>query len=54
MSEGIDLSTVALRVEEGFKAGLRVLAMGAAKLDGPGVYADPAGHPFCVFVAPGG
>jgi hypothetical protein len=26
--------------------------MGATKLDGPGVYADPAGHPFCLIPRP--
>lgn len=38
-------------VEDVAAAGLRVLAMGATKLDGPGVYADPAGHPFCLSTA---
>ena len=33
-------------------AGRFVLALGAAKLDGPGVYADPAGHPFCLIPRP--
>jgi hypothetical protein len=33
-------------------AGPRVLALGATKLDGPGVYADPAGHPFCLIPRP--
>lgn len=31
-------------VEDVAAAGPRVLALGAAKLDGDGVYADPAGH----------
>jgi hypothetical protein len=26
----------------------RVLALGATRLDGKEVYADPAGHPFCL------
>lgn len=30
-----------------------VLAMGARKLDGEGVFADPAGHPFCLVRRPG-
>jgi catechol 2,3-dioxygenase-like lactoylglutathione lyase family enzyme len=30
-----------------------VLALGATKLDGDGVYADPAGHPFCLIPRPG-
>ena len=30
-----------------------VLALGATKLDGDGVYADPAGHPFCLIRRPG-
>jgi catechol 2,3-dioxygenase-like lactoylglutathione lyase family enzyme len=29
-----------------------VLALGATKLDGDGVYADPAGHPFCLIPRP--
>jgi catechol 2,3-dioxygenase-like lactoylglutathione lyase family enzyme len=32
-------------------AGLQVLALGARHLDGP-VYADPAGHPFCLIPRP--
>ena len=35
-------------VEDVAAAGPLVLALGATKLDGPGVYADPAGHPFCL------
>jgi len=31
----------------------RVLALGATKLDGAGVFADPAGHPFCLIPRPG-
>ena len=30
-----------------------VLALGAKKLDGENVYADPAGHPFCLIRRPG-
>ena len=40
-------------VEDVASAGLRVLALGAAKLDGEDVYADPAGHPFCLIRRPG-
>jgi catechol 2,3-dioxygenase-like lactoylglutathione lyase family enzyme len=40
-------------VEDVAAAGPRVLALGAAKLDGEGVYADPAGHPFCLIPRPG-
>lgn len=29
-----------------------VLALGATKLGGEGVYADPAGHPFCLIPRP--
>ena len=29
-----------------------VLALGASKLDGKGVFADPAGHPFCLIQRP--
>jgi hypothetical protein len=32
--------------------GPRVLALGATKLDGEDVYADPAGHPFCLIRRP--
>jgi len=31
----------------------RVLALGARKLHGGNVYADPAGHPFCLIPRPG-
>ena len=31
----------------------RVLALGATKLNGEGVFADPAGHPFCLIPRPG-
>jgi catechol 2,3-dioxygenase-like lactoylglutathione lyase family enzyme len=30
-----------------------VLALGATKLDGEDVFADPAGHPFCLVKRPG-
>jgi catechol 2,3-dioxygenase-like lactoylglutathione lyase family enzyme len=30
-----------------------VLTLGATALDGPGVFADPAGHPFCLIPRPG-
>jgi len=40
-------------VEDVAASGPRVLALGAAKLDGEGVYADPAGHPFCLIPRPG-
>jgi catechol 2,3-dioxygenase-like lactoylglutathione lyase family enzyme len=30
-----------------------VLALGATKLDGNDVFADPAGHPFCLIKRPG-
>jgi len=40
-------------VEDVAAAGPRVLALGATKLAGEGVYADPAGHPFCLIPRPG-
>jgi catechol 2,3-dioxygenase-like lactoylglutathione lyase family enzyme len=39
-------------VEDVTAAGPRVLALGATKLDGEAVYADPAGHPFCLIPRP--
>ena len=39
-------------VEDVATAGPRVLALGARKLDGDNVYADPAGHPFCLIPRP--
>jgi catechol 2,3-dioxygenase-like lactoylglutathione lyase family enzyme len=39
-------------VEDVAASGPRVLALGATKLDGDGVYADPAGHPFCLIPRP--
>lgn len=42
-----------IMVEDVAAAGPRVLALGATKLDGEDVYADPAGHPFCLIKRPG-
>jgi catechol 2,3-dioxygenase-like lactoylglutathione lyase family enzyme len=42
-----------IMVEDAAAAGPRVLALGAEKLDGEDVYADPAGHPFCLIRRPG-
>jgi catechol 2,3-dioxygenase-like lactoylglutathione lyase family enzyme len=42
-----------IMVEDPVAAGPCVLALGAAKLDGENVYADPAGHPFCLIKRPG-
>jgi catechol 2,3-dioxygenase-like lactoylglutathione lyase family enzyme len=42
-----------IMVEDPAAAGPRVLALGATKLDGKNVYADPAGHPFCLIRRPG-
>jgi catechol 2,3-dioxygenase-like lactoylglutathione lyase family enzyme len=39
-------------VEDPAAAGPRVLALGGVKLDGEDVYADPAGHPFCLIRRP--
>ena len=39
-------------VEDVASAEPRVLALGARKLDGENVYADPAGHPFCLIPRP--
>ena len=33
-------------------AGEAVVALGARALQPPGVYADPAGHPFCLIPRP--
>jgi catechol 2,3-dioxygenase-like lactoylglutathione lyase family enzyme len=41
-----------IMVEDVAASGPRVLALGATKLDGDGVYADPAGHPFCLIRRP--
>jgi Glyoxalase-like domain len=41
-------------VEDPDEAGPRVLALGARPLSaGDHVYADPAGHPFCLIPRPG-
>jgi catechol 2,3-dioxygenase-like lactoylglutathione lyase family enzyme len=42
-----------IMVEDPAAAGPRVLALGATKLDAKNVYADPAGHPFCLIRRPG-
>lgn len=39
-------------VEDVEAATPNVLALGATKLDGHGVFADPAGHPFCLVKRP--
>lgn len=41
-----------IMVEDVAAAGPRVLALGAIELDGENVYADPAGHPFCLIRRP--
>ena len=41
-----------IMVEDVAAAGPRVLALGARKLDGDNVYADLAGHPFCLIPRP--
>ena len=43
---------VDVMVEDVAAAGPRVLALGATRLNGDGVYADPAGHPFCLIRRP--
>ena len=42
-----------IMVEDVAAAGPRVLELGAVRLDGENVYADPAGHPFCLIPRPG-
>jgi catechol 2,3-dioxygenase-like lactoylglutathione lyase family enzyme len=42
-----------IMVEDPTAAGPRVLALGAAKRDGQDIYADPAGHLFCLIRRPG-
>lgn len=42
-----------IMVEDVIASGPRVLALGAVKLDGETVFADPAGHPFCLIRRPG-
>jgi len=39
-------------VENVAEATPHVLGLGATKLDGEGVFADPAGHPFCLITRP--
>lgn len=39
-------------VEDVASSGPKVLALGATRLDGADVYADPAGHPFCLIRRP--
>jgi catechol 2,3-dioxygenase-like lactoylglutathione lyase family enzyme len=41
-----------IMVEDVATATPHVLALGAEKLDGDGVFADPAGHPFCLITRP--
>jgi catechol 2,3-dioxygenase-like lactoylglutathione lyase family enzyme len=41
-----------IMVEDVTASGPDVLALGAVKLDGEDVYADPAGHPFCLVRRP--
>jgi hypothetical protein len=43
---------VDLMVEDVEASTAPVLALGALKLDGDGVFADPAGHPFCLIRRP--
>jgi hypothetical protein len=40
-------------VEDVEEATPHVLALGATRLDGDDVFADPAGHPFCLIRRPG-
>ena len=40
-------------VEDVAAAAPQVLALGATQLSEPGVFADPAGHPFCLIPRPG-
>ncbi len=41
-----------IMVENVAQATPHVLSLGAIKLDGDGVFADPAGHPFCLVTRP--
>jgi catechol 2,3-dioxygenase-like lactoylglutathione lyase family enzyme len=41
-----------IMVDDVAAAGPQVLALGAVRLAGEGVYADPAGHPFCLIPRP--
>ncbi|MFZ0160577.1 MAG: VOC family protein [Kineosporiaceae bacterium] len=43
---------VDVMVEDVADAGSLVVALGATPLEGDGVYADPAGHPFCLIRRP--
>jgi catechol 2,3-dioxygenase-like lactoylglutathione lyase family enzyme len=42
-----------IMVEDVVEAGGRVLELGAVRLAGENVFADPAGHPFCLIPRPG-
>jgi catechol 2,3-dioxygenase-like lactoylglutathione lyase family enzyme len=42
-----------IMVDDPDEAGPQVLALGARRLPGHNVYADPAGHPFCLIPRPG-
>jgi catechol 2,3-dioxygenase-like lactoylglutathione lyase family enzyme len=42
-----------IMVDDVAEAGPQVLALGAVRLGGDSVYADPAGHPFCLIPRPG-
>jgi catechol 2,3-dioxygenase-like lactoylglutathione lyase family enzyme len=44
---------VDVMVEDVVAATPRVLALGATKLEGDDVFADPSGHPFCLITRPG-
>ncbi|BCJ39640.1 glyoxalase [Actinoplanes ianthinogenes] len=44
---------VDVMVDDVVAAGEAVLALGAVRLAGEGVFADPAGHPFCLIPRPG-
>jgi catechol 2,3-dioxygenase-like lactoylglutathione lyase family enzyme len=41
-----------IMVEDVEESSARVRGLGARKLDGDGVFADPAGHPFCLIRRP--
>jgi catechol 2,3-dioxygenase-like lactoylglutathione lyase family enzyme len=41
-----------IMVDDVAATGPQVVALGAVKLDGEHVYADPAGHPFCLIPRP--
>jgi catechol 2,3-dioxygenase-like lactoylglutathione lyase family enzyme len=42
-----------IMVEDPVTAGRQVVELGAVKLEGENVYADPVGHPFCLIQRPG-